>query len=427
MPEAGGARRTYVLGLLTAILVVNYADRLVFGVVLQDLKVDLDLSDTQLGVLTGIAFAFFYAIMGIPLARWADRGNRVSVIAICTVLWSVAVALCGAARNFTQLMVMRMGVAVGEAGCYAPSLSLLSDQFPRSERPRAVSRYMLGFPLAIILALPAAGWLNELYGWRVTFFLFGLPGLILGPLAWLTLRDNRPAAAEGADPTPPLKDVVRTLWSSATFRNLFLCFFVWGFFGQGIAQWQPAFYLRSHGLSTGEMGTWLALVQGGGTLLGTVLGGELATRYARDNERLQLLGLTVAYSLLAVLLVGVYGAPDHGVSFGILAVYSVIAGAGNGPLFATIQTVVAPRMRALAVALMYLFTNLIGLGLGPLAVGLLSDALNPAVGQESLRFALLAFAPGYLWCAWHLFKASRTVGTDIKAIEAAPAAIGERP
>lgn len=425
-----GFQKNYLLALLTAIFAVNYADRLVFGVVLQDIKVDLDLSDTQLGLLTGIAFALFYALMGIPIARWADRGNRVSIIAICTALWSAAVALCGAAGNFLQLLLIRVGVAVGEAGCYAPSLSLISDHFARAERPRAVARYMLGAPLALMVGYFAAGWLNELYGWRVTFVVFGLPGLILGPLAWFTLQEPRclKAAAETSatlDRAPPisptlqpsLKQVFAALWTNTAFRHLFCCFTVWGFFAQGILQWQPAFFVRSHGLATGELGTWFAVAHGVGGLLGTYLGGEWAARYATHNERLQLTAIAIVYALLGLLAAGVYMAAHHYLAFGVLALAAMAGGAANGPLFATVQTLVPPRMRAVSVALIYFFTNLIGLGLGPLAVGVLSDALRPALAEESLRYALLVFCPGYLWCAWHLWQASRTVAHDLAAAQ----------
>lgn len=172
-----------MLGLLTVILAFNYVDRFALGVLLQDIKVDLVLSDTQLGLLTGIAFAVFYSVMGIPIARWADRGNRVTIISLTTGLWSVAVAICAAAANFTQLLFMRMGVAIGEAGCYPPALSLISDYFDRSERPRAVAYYMLGPPLALVMGYFSAGWLNEYYGWRTTFLLLGVPGVVLAVLA----------------------------------------------------------------------------------------------------------------------------------------------------------------------------------------------------------------------------------------------------
>src|SRR5687768_16882052 len=182
--------KVYLLVLLLVICAFNYIDRLALGLVLQDIKVDLSLTDTQLGLLSGIAFALFYSIMGIPIARWADRGNRVAIITFTTALWSAAVALCGVASNFVQLLLIRIGVAVGEAGCTPPAHSLIADYFTRAERPRAVAIYMLGGQLSVVGYL-WAGWLNELYGWRVTFMLLGLPGLGLAALAWLTLREPR--------------------------------------------------------------------------------------------------------------------------------------------------------------------------------------------------------------------------------------------
>jgi predicted MFS family arabinose efflux permease len=299
--------RRYLLTVLLIILAFNYVDRLALGIVLQDIKLDLQLSDTQLGILSGIAFALFYSVMGIPIARWADRGNRVTIIAVTTALWSVAVALCGMAASFLQLLVVRIGVAVGEAGCIPPAHSLIADYFDRAERPRAVAVYMLGSSLSVVVGYFLAGWLNELYGWRVTFMLLGLPGIGLSVLVWLTLKEPRRAAsaalegnsgnaapasvstlAPATQSHPSLKDVCATLWASATFRHLLVCFSVWYFFGYGILQWQPAFFIRSHGLDTGELGTWYAIVWGIGGVLGTYWGGELASRYAARNERLQL-------------------------------------------------------------------------------------------------------------------------------------------
>jgi len=410
-------RKAYLLALLTLILAFNYVDRVALGVLLPAIKADLSWSDTQLGFLTGIAFAAFYAVMGIPIARWADRGNRVTIISLTAALWSVGVALCGTVGSFTQLLLIRCGVAVGEAGCYPPALSLITDSYERAERPRAVGRYMLGIPLALVIGSFAAGWLNEAYGWRNTFFVIGAPGLMLALLALFTLKETRQFSASGTRRTPGIqpnvKHVFLRLWRNTAFRNLWLCFSVWGFFGNGIQQWQPSFFVRSHGLETGELGTWLALVYGIGGFIGIWLGAELAGRFARNNERLQLVAVAVVYMLLAALFIGVYLAPTYHMAFTILAISAVIDNATSGPLFAATQTLVPSNMRAMAMALIYFFCNLFGMGLGPLAVGALSDALRPYLGQESLRYALLAFCPGYFWCAWHLWKASRTVTDDI--------------
>lgn len=240
--------RNYLLVLLTIIMVFNYVDRLALGLMMQDIKTDLALSDTQLGFLTGIAFALFYAVMGIPIARWADRGNRVTIISATAAVWSAAVALCGAASNFAQMLVVRVCVAVGEAGCHPPAFSMIADHFDRSERPRAVARYMLGWPLALIAGYFAAGWLNEIYGWRITFVLIGVPGMLLALLARYTLKEPRltresaveaPISATEA-PQSSVKDVFFTLLRNAAFRNLLFCFSLSYFFGNGILQWLPA-------------------------------------------------------------------------------------------------------------------------------------------------------------------------------------------
>jgi predicted MFS family arabinose efflux permease len=414
--------KNYLLTILLLILAFNYMDRLVLGVLLQDIKTDLALSDTDLGFLTGIAFALFYAIMGIPIARWADRGNRITIVSIAAALWSVAVALCGAAANFFQLLLIRVGVAVGEAGCYPPALPLISEYFTRAERPRAIAVYMLGWPLALVIGNFAAGWLNEFFGWRATFVILALPGLVLAVIAALTLKEPRRMSPEmraqmlpqeeverPVQQAPPsLLEVGRTLWGNTAYRHLLLCFSVWSFFGYGIFQWQPAFFMRSHGLETGELGTWLAVVYGGGGLLGTWLGGEVATRYAANDERLQLIGMAVLFVFFSVLTAGAYLVADYRVAFAILSISSIGGAAINGPLFAATQTLVEPRMRSTAIALMFLLCNLIGMGLGPLAAGALSDALRPTLGEESLRWSLLAFCPGYFWAAWHALRASRT-------------------
>jgi predicted MFS family arabinose efflux permease len=425
------AYKNYALTLLTIIMVFNYVDRLSMGLMLQDIKVDLSLSDTQLGLLTGITFAAFYAIMGIPIARWADRGNRVTIISLTVALWSAAVALCGAASSFGQLMFIRMGVAIGEAGCHPPAFSLIADYFTRAERPRAIARYMLGWPLALLVGNVAAGWLNQMYGWRATFIIIGMPGLALAALARFTLKEPR-RITNGttslvllAEQTkkidlrePSVREVFVTLWSSAAFRHLLFCFSLSYFFGNGILQWQPAFFVRTHGFQTAELGRWFALIYGVGGLLGTYVGGELASRYAANNERLQFLAMAVLYAILAVLSAGVYLAPNRYLALGVLTLSSMGIAAVGGPLFAATQTLVPPRMRAMSIAIVLFSSNLIGLGFGPLTVGALSDALRPALGEESLRYALLAITPGYFWCSWHLWRGSRTVTRDVAAAQA---------
>ena len=412
------AYRHYMVTVLLVILAFNYVDRLALGLMLQDIKADLDLSDTQLGVLSGLAFALFYSIMGIPIARWADRGNRVTIISLTTALWSAAVALCGAAGSFVQLLLIRIGVAVGEAGCVPPAHSLIADHFSRAERPRAVGRYMLGAPLSVVIGYFLAGWLNELYGWRMTFVLLGLPGVALAAIAMLTLKEPRRAAAAaiGHKHAPAtLKAVLVALWASVTFRHLLFCFSIVALF-DGILQWKPAFFVRSFGLETGELGTWFTVIYGLGGVLGTYLGGEWASRRAANNEPLQLNAMAIAYCGFALVSAGIFLSPNQYVAFGLTAVSVVLGASTAGPLFATIQTLVPEGMRATSIAAIYLVANLIGMGLGPLAAGAISDALRPVAGEESLRYALLALSPGYVWSAWHLWRASKTVTADLQRV-----------
>jgi MFS family permease len=337
------------------------------------------------------------------------------------------VALCGATTNFVQLLFVRTGVAIGEAGCLPPAHSLIADYYRRGERPRALAVYLLGGGLGVAVASLAAGWLNEVYGWRATFVILSLPGLALAALARLTLIEPRlmrfahgvvGASRPALDEVPPrLSEVCVRLWSSVTFRHLTLYFSVSSFFGSGIGQWLPAFFARSHGIASGELGAWFGAIYGIG-MLGTYLGGMLSSRYAANDEQLQLRVVMIVMTCFGVLSSGVYLVQNKYIALGLIALSGFAMNAANGPMFATIQTLVPKRMRAVSIAFIYLLANLIGLGLGPLVVGMLSDALHPWAGEQSLRYALLAMCPGYLWGGWHLWRASRHVTRDLAAVEA---------
>lgn len=417
--------RGYMLWLLTLIVAYSYVDRLALGIVLQDIKTDLQLTDTQLGLLTGVAFALFYSVMGIPIARWADRGNRVTIISLSVAVWSAAVAVCGAANNFIQLLLIRVGIGTGEAGCIPTGFSLIADYFNRGERPRAAAIYGLSGPIACLVGFLLSGWLNSQYGWRLTFLFLGAPGILLAALAWLTLKEPRRVRGIGAGPDntlsaralPPLtfKEVFPALWRNKTYRALLLAFSVLSFFGNGILQWQPTFLIRSFGLSSLQAGTWLTLAIGVGGFVGVYLAGELATRFADHNERLQLRGLVVATVGGSLMLALAYLSSSIELTMTFIVLYMVASLAINGPLFAAIQTLMPDRMRAVAFSVLYLCANLIGLGFGPLAVGAFSDAYHPYLGEESLRYALLTLVPTAWWGAWFMWKAGATIGVDVAA------------
>ena len=428
--------KNYMLILLMIILAFNYVDRLALGLVLQDIKASFHLSDTQLGLLSGIAFALFYSLMGMPIARWADRGDRRLIISLTTGLWSVAVALCGFAANFVQMLLARVGVAVGEAGCMPPAHSLIADYFSRAERPRAVAVYMLGSTLSMLIGYFLAGWLNEIYGWQIMFRLLGIPGIVLAVLAWLTLREPRRQRARleatvsdpamtAAPPAPQytMREVFTTLWNNRTFRYLWLTFSVMFFFSHGVVQWQPSYFIRTFGMHTEELGAWLTVIYGVGGTAGTYIGGLLATRYAANNEALQLKATGWLYAGYSVVMVGVFLAPDKYTAITLNTIGTIGASLASGPLFGTIQTVVPERMRAMSITLIYLFGNLIGMGLGPLATGALSDFFAHWAGNDSLRYALLTLCPIALWGSAYLWLAAKTVARDVDAVSAANAAI----
>lgn len=409
------ASRSYLLWLLTIIAVFNTVDRVALGVLLQDIKAELDLSDTQLGLIGGIAFAFFYSLMGLPIARWADRGNRVTIIAITATLWGGAVALCGAATSFVQLMLFRMAVAVGEAGCLPPAFSLLADRFQRAERPRAIAIYGMAPPLGAVIGFFLAGALAETYGWRLPFVLLGIPSALLGFLTWATLRDPRQmqAAANKESVAPPIREVAQAIRRNRAFLHLLVGFAVMAFFSNGIFVWLPAFIMRSHDLQALDVGVWLALTWGVGGAAGAWVGGIIATRYARSDERRQLRLLALSVLVGGLLSTLAYLASGYVLAFVLIGLSTFSLAAVNGPLFSAFQTLMPARMRAVATALVYLVANLIGMGLGPLAAGVLSDALNPRFGEESLRYALLAFSPGYAIVALCLWHASKSILGDL--------------
>jgi MFS family permease len=406
--------QSYLLCVLLAIMAFNLVDRQALGIVLLDLKRDLHLSDTQLGLLSGISFAAFYSVMGIPIARWADRGNRILIISLTCALWSVAVVLCATAGTFIQLLLIRIGAAVGEAGCVPPAHSLIADEFAREERPRAFARYMLGGPLSVVIGNSLAGWLDEHYGWRITFVVLGLPGVFLAILAASSLKEPRLKKARVLQAEPKLAEVAATLWRNKTFLHLLFAFAIMFFFSYGVWQWVPAFFMRSHGLRAGEIGLWFAIAWGGGGLTGTYLGGEIAARYAKGMERRQLRAIAVLVTSVGLLITGIFIVKSPYAAFGLMAVAATGWSATYGPLFACIQAVVPAGMRAVAIALLFLFANLVGMGLGPLAAGIISDALASWAGADSLRYALLILSPGYLWGALHLWLASRILNRDLQ-------------
>jgi MFS family permease len=426
MPVGGASAfsasyKRYALTVMTAVFTLNLVDRALIMLLLQPIKEDLQLSDSQLGLLTGIAFGLFYATLGVPLARWADHGNRVSITSRAIGLWGLTLMVCLFVTSFAQLALARIAAAVGEAGCKPPTYSLVGDYFPKpADRTRAMSIYWLGGPIAALISFVVGGWFNELYGWRLTFFLMGIPGLLLAVLVRLTIVEPRTLA--GAAQTSraqllPMRAVLGILWRQRSGRHLSIGLILLYTMGYGLGPWYAAFMIRSHGMGTAELGVWLGLIMGFAGIAGVLLGGYVASRWFADNERLQLRMTVVSVASLVPCFVAFLTLPD---GYQALAAFVPLATVLNffyAPTYALMQRLVADEMRATALALVMLFANLVGMGIGPQVVGILSDLLKPDFGADSLRYAMLAVSFVAFWSAYHFWQASRSVRMDLLAIE----------
>ena len=409
--------KNYMLGILVLVGVISFFDRFVFSLALEPIKQDLNLSDTQIGLMTGIGFSAFYALAGIPIARWADRGNRITISALAVGLVGVMASLCGAATNFIQLLLAKAGLAVGEAGSVPSAQSLIAEYFDREERPRAAAIYTMSYPISMIVGYLAGGFLVEGLGWRAAFLVIGVPGILVGILVKSTLKEPRLIRTSGAQIQPPFSTVLKVLWQQKTFRNILLAFCTSYFFIMGSSQWLAAFFMRSHDMTAAELGVKLAVSWGIFGIIGNYLGGFLASRYAAKQEKLQMRALAVVMILFGVLNAFVYLPSNQNTALLFLAFSALASSLVNGVIFSAMQSLVSDNMRSVSISLVFLFANLVGMGLGPWALGVTSDLLTPTYGQDALRYALVLFCPGVLWVAFHYWKAGNTIEDDISGAE----------
>lgn len=417
--------RSYALALLVVVNVFNYLDRQILSILLESIKRDLQLSDTALGFLTGIAFALFYTFAGVPIARSADRGTRRTIMALGLAVWSGMTALTGLAQSFTQLALARIGVGVGEAACSPPVHSLLSDYFPPERRGTALSIFSLGVPIGIMIGYLVGGWINQYFGWRTAFFVVGLPGLLLAVVVRLTLREPPRGHSEGPQtstsvtPVDSFPDVLRFMWRLRSFRHLSLAAVLHALYGYGVLAFMPAFMMRVHGMTnTAELGLWLGLIAGVFSGIGTFLGGTLGDRFAaREKDMRWYMWLPAWATILSIPFTCLFYLWPEGRTALLLSIPSAILGPTYiGPTMAMTQGLVKLRMRATASAILLFILNLIGLGLGPQAVGVLSDLLVTTYGTQSIRYVLLfVVVISSMWSSMHYFLAARTLREDLKA------------
>lgn len=416
--------RNYALAILFLGYVINFIDRSILSILLEPIKLELQLTDTQLGLLGGLAFAIFYATLGIPIASLADRWSRVKVLSISMIIWSGMTAVCGLAGNFSGLLLARIGVGVGEAGASPPSHSLISDYFPLEKRATALAIYSLGIPVGSMIGNFVGGWGAEAFGWRTTFMIVGLPGIAVAFLVLFTLREpprgmSEKVVAKQDAPSPSMLEAFRFLWSKRTFRHMGIATGLHAFVSYGAGTWNAPFLLRSHELPIGEVGSWLALIAGIGsigTFAGGYLGDKLSARFDDRRWYMYISGISTVILVPFQLVAYLHG--ELWAVLGALFVVSILGGVFLGPSFAIAHALVTVRMRAVASALLLFLLNIIGMGLGPYVVGILSDLLEPAFTTSSLRYALAIAVLVNLWSSLHYFLASRTLRQELDETQA---------
>lgn len=388
------------LWILLIVYIFNFIDRQIVNILAEPIALDLGLSDTQIGLMTGLAFALFYTALGLPIARYADRPttNRPRLIAIALATWSAMTALCGLAQNFGQLLLARIGVGVGEAGCTPPAHSLISDIVPPERRSSALAFYALGIPVGTLLGMMIGGFLADWVGWRRAFLIVGLPGIALALVVHFVLRDPRTRLAGAAhtqsapEPDISLWKAVRSVMGSRAFVLLLAAGSTASFLAYGKVTWTTIFFQRTHELTPGEVGFWFGVVNGAAGIFGTWLGGWVADRFGATRRRHVLSAPAIGMAIAAPVAFLAYQTTSWQIALALLIIPTVCNSLYYGPTYSAAQGLVPLRARAIAAALVLFFQNLIGLGLGPLFFGMLSDLLQPVAGEESVRYVLYGAA-----------------------------------
>ncbi|WP_425408910.1 spinster family MFS transporter [Hyphococcus sp.] len=431
--DAGRPYRIYVLIMLTLVYTFNFLDRQIMGIVAPAVQADLGLNDTQLGVLGGIAFAILYTTIGIPVARLADRYNRVTIISVSLALWSGFTALCGVAQNFTQLALARVGVGVGEAGGSPPSHSLISDFYPKEKRAGALAVYALGIPVGVTLAYLAGGWVLQNFDWRMTFLALGLPGVIFAVIVKLTIKEPKRGGQELAgaqdafaglkvtEPVGLIEKIFRqltmllpsrsrdpafgelaSLWRAAkhllgipSYRAIVIGLTAGSFASYAISNWIVVFFERSHpDFAKGDLYFWLGVINGTAYVLGVFIGGALVDRLAVKNKSAYGWVPVIALALNAPIFIAAMWVDNAMWSLVLWWPVHLLTGFYLGPCFALAQTLAPVSIRALSTAIFFFILNMIALGFGPTFVGILSDILNSSglSSEQGLRVALSSVA-----------------------------------
>ena len=391
-PDQSSRYRWTVLVLLTLVYTFNFIDRQILVILQEPIRDELSLSDAQLGLLTGFSFALIYVTAGIPIAWLADRSNRRNIVAASLAFWSAMTALSGLVQNYGQLLAARVGVGVGEAGGSPPAHSIISDYFPPHQRGTALSFYSMGIYIGILLGFAGGGWVAEHFGWRSAFFLVGIPGIFYALVVlWLVREPKRGQWDQGGTPAKSsFRETMACLRQRPTFWWISIgCAFT-AFISYGNGNFMPSFLIRNHGMTLTEVGATLGLISGLSGAAGTFLGGFLSDRLALRDVRwylwIPILGGALSMVPSYYTLLG----DDTRWIIAALIPSGILSTLYLGPCIATCHNLVSPGMRAMASAILFFVLNIIGLGLGPLSVGLMSDLYQSHFGDDNLRYAMLS-------------------------------------
>jgi len=425
------ANRRYVLSLLFLVSMFNYIDRTIITILQEPIKHDLGLSDAQLGALTGLSFAILYSTLSLPIARWADTTIRKRLIAASVAIWSGMTALSGLATTYASLVGYRMGVAIGEAGSVPATHSIIADLYPPQSRATAIAIWGLSLPAGMAFGYLCAGALVEALGWRMTFAVFGITGLLLAPLIQFTMRepprgrfDPPSVAATAPTTTPSMKIVLRYLWQLRTYRLLLAAAACHGYTYYAVASWSAPFYTRVHELTLTQASGYLALITGVGNAVGMYLGGRLSDYFGRGDarNRLRVVAIAMFIGMPCTLLQFLTDSLSVSVLFGTLGATLMMV--FYGPVIAVPQLLVPASMRAFTTSVVVLAFGLLGLGLGPFITGLISDVLTARYGlvADSLRYAICTALFFSLLAAWLFWKASYHLPAELLARDTEDAA-----
>jgi predicted MFS family arabinose efflux permease len=433
VPSIRGLKHRYILLMLLGAYTLSFLDRQVVTILAELIKKDLHISNLELGMLTGLAFAVFYTFLGIPIARLADRRSRPLIIAASMALWSGFTVLSGRATSFGVMALARLGVGFGEAGCNPCAHSMIADITPPEKRASALAFYSLGVPIGTMLGLVLGGVIADAYGWRVAFMIAGAPGLALAAVIALTIKEPRTQVAADiqarAVSMPSLRQTLKELQAKRTFWLIAIAAGLLAFVGYGHGAFGVPFFLRVHGAEVaalahnfglgpqGFLGIAGALSTGIGGLVGTWLGGFLADRAAARDKRAYMSVPAIAGLLSLPFIFLIYTVESPALALALGFIPALLNTLWYGPVYATAQSVVRPQSRATAAAILLFVLNMIGLGLGPMSVGALNDLLaGPMIGlgeSEGIRWAMLLTGTVILISVALFWRARDTVREDI--------------